>query len=623
MKKYFTLFILTTFLFSCSQTDKTQPIVDQKIKKIPFYIETKDLWEFSNEVLFQKSAKLVSTSEISVNSQASGKISKINFQVWDSVKIGQNLVTLEDNISNYYTSLERARNALERTKINYDSSIISLDKNISDAQINYDKLKKSHELLLLDSDEKLKKLNIDTGDADINVDASKAKMDFEKAQLDFENTLLNDQNQINTFIENTKTAHKNLVLTYFDVMNFLDEIFGVTQKNQHRKDDYEIYLSAKNSTFKALTENKLTSIIAWYDSFKNKDFSSMNEDNLIENIEYIEQHYLLLKDVLDISKEAFKNSIDSTIFPKTQIDGYFNQASAYGTNISGWYTAFISSKSAISAFLNTYKQAQQSRQEQLAILEKQFDINKNSLESSVNRTKIEIENSILNSETAVKTAKNNLDNAIKNKEVTLKSLKNSIKEAEIALSESQKNAGKLIVKAPISWVISKKSVDIWQEVSLGSSLFTIVWDNMTKVEIYLSSDEKQMVSIWDNVKVKYFNNELSGKIESISPVASKDFTYLTTIAIWDKVDIIWDFVEVMFLTKSENILLPVSILKIIWNNKAVINILENGKNVSIEIQIGQIFWNEVEVISGLSQTHEIIITDINNYNENDFELVKK
>lgn len=621
MKKYVIILLTITFLFSCWKPEEIT--VETQTKKTPFYIETKELWEFSSEVLFQKSAKLVSTSQVQVTSQASGKISQVNFQVWDKVKIGQNLLVLEDNIANYYTSLERAKNNLERTKINYDSTLITLDKTISDAQINYDKLKKSHELLLLDADEKLRKLKTDFEDSNINIDTSKARMDFEKAKLDFENSLLNDKNQINTFIENTKTTHKNLSLTYFDVINFLDEIFWVTDKNRHKKEGYEIFLSAKNSLYKTQTENQLRNLIYSYDEFKNKDLSLINEQNILEHMTYLEWYYLELKDLIDTSKEAFKNSIESTSFPKTQIDGYFNQATSYGSSISGGYTSFVSSRTGVESFLNTYKQAQKSRQEQLTILERQLDINKNSLESSVNRTKIEIENSILNSQTALKTAKNNLENAIKNKEVTLRNLQNNIKEAEITLSESQKNAGKLIVKAPISGIISKKSVDVGQEVSQWRELFTIVGDTMAKVEIYLSSDEKSLVWVGDKVKINYFNNELSGKIESISPVASSDFTYLTTIAILDKVEIIGDFVEVSFLTKSESILLPVSILKIIENNTALVNIFQNEKIVSKEIQIWQIFWQEVEVISWLFPEDEVIMTDIKNYNENDFELAKR
>lgn len=623
MKKYLIILVFITFLFSCSKENSNKKNIQNENTKIPFYIETKEFSWFSNEILFKKSAKLVSTSQIDVSSQASWKISKINFKVWDKVFAWQNLVILEDNISNYYTSIERAQNALERAKINYDSTLLALDKSISDASLNYEKLKKSHELLILDSQEKLQKLKKDFGDADITLEDSKAKLDYKKAKLDYENSLISDQNQIKSFIENTKTTHKNLSLTYFDLINYLDEIFWVTDKNRYRNDNYEIYLWAKNSSYKTEAENKLRILISKYDDFKNKDLSQINEENLIENIEYIEKYYLDLKDIVDISKEVLINSVESTSLPKATIDSYFSKISTYWSSISSSYTSFISLKTSIISFLDSYKNSQKSREEQLSILEKQLNINSQTLQSSLNRTKIEIENSILNSQNLLKTAKNNLDNAIKNKEITLRSLQNTIKEAEITLSESRKNAWKLIIKSPISWIISKKLIDVWQEVTPGIKLFSIVWDNSTKVEIYLSKDEKQLVSVWDKVKINYFNNELSGKIESISTIASSDFTYLTTINLLDKVEIIWDFVEVEFLSKAENVLLPISILKIIWNNKALVNLFKDGKIVSLEIEIWQIYGNEVEVLGWLEFEDEIILTDLKNYNENRFYLIKK
>lgn len=637
MKKYFTVLLLVTFLFSCSQTNDTQNIVEQEVKKTPFYIETKELWEFSSEVLFKKSAKLVSTSQLDVTSQASWKVSKINFQVWDKVTSWENLVILDDNISNYYTSLERGKNTLEKAKINYDSTLLSLDKTISDLQINYDKALKNHELLLLDSQEKLQKAEIDYSESKVDsqdsktqLDLSKLEQDLQKAKLDYDNWILNDTNQLNSYIENIKSNYKSLSLTYFDVMNYLDEFFWVTDKNRYKNEAFKIYISAKNISLKTQVETELKKVIFEYDAFKNKDLSWLNEANIQEYLNNLDTTYAKLRDILNLSKEAIKNSVENSDFSQWTIDMYFNTVTNYWNGVASSYNQFVSLKTNTTSFLNTYKQNQSSRLEAVNILQKQIDIsykqaqiNETTFKSGLSRTQIDINNNIVNSEIWLKSAKNNLDNAIKNKEITLRSLKNSIKEAEIALSESQKNAGKLVVKAPISWVISKKSVDLWQEVSAGSKLFTIVWDNMTKVEIYLSSDEKTLVSVWDNVKVNYFNNELSGKIESISPVASSDFTYLTTISISDKVDIIWDFVEVSFLTKSESILLPVSILKIIWNNTALVNVYDNGKIVPKEIKIWQIFNNEIEVISWLSQEYEVVLTDLKNYNENDFEVIKK
>lgn len=622
MKKYITILFLLTFLFSCSKEELVENKQEQT--KTPFYVETKKIDDFSTETLFTKQAKLVSSSQINLTSQATWKIEKINFDIWDSVKKWQVLAVMSDNISNYYTNLERAKNNLERTKINYDSTTLTLDKAINDATLNYEKLQKSHDLLIKDSKEKLKKLEVDLSNSDLSETDSKAKLDYDKAVLDYENSLVSDQNQIDSFISSTKTSYKNLYISYYDIINYLDEIFWVSDKNRYKNDSFEIYLWAKNSSLKTEAENKLINLISTYDSFKNTDLELINESNLITYQEEIENKYLELKDLLDVSKETLKNSVESSSFTSTTINTYNTKIWSYLSSISWNYTSFVSSKSSVKSFLNTYKQNQKSREDQLTILKRQLNINSDSLQSSINTTKIAIQNSIINSENAVKSAKNNLDNTIKNKEITLRSLKNSIKEAEISVSESRKNAWKLTITSPISWIISKKFVDVWQEVGVWTNMFSISWDDLTKASVFLTKDELKIVTLWDNVKLEYMWNELSWTVESISYVASSNFTYETIIKVLDRVDIIWDFLTVKFVSKLDSILIPVSTIKILWDNKANINTIDQENNINIrEINIWQITWNFVEIISEIPENEEIILTDITNYNKKDFEIIKR
>lgn len=622
MKKYITILFLLTFLFSCSKEELVENKQEQT--KTPFYVETKKIDDFSTETLFTKQAKLVSSSQINLTSQATWKIEKINFDIWDSVKKWQVLAVMSDNISNYYTNLERAKNNLERTKINYDSTTLTLDKAINDATLNYEKLQKSHDLLIKDSKEKLKKLEVDLSNSDLSETDSKAKLDYDKAVLDYENSLVSDQNQIDSFISSTKTSYKNLYISYYDIINYLDEIFWVSDKNRYKNDSFEIYLWAKNSSLKTEAENKLINLISTYDSFKNTDLELINESNLITYQEEIENKYLELKDLLDVSKETLKNSVESSSFTSTTINTYNTKIWSYLSSISWNYTSFVSSKSSVKSFLNTYKQNQKSREDQLTILKRQLNINSDSLQSSINTTKIAIQNSIINSENAVKSAKNNLDNTIKNKEITLRSLKNSIKEAEISVSESRKNAWKLTITSPISWIISKKFVDVWQEVGVWTNIFSISWDDLTKASVFLTKDELKIVTLWDNVKLEYMWNKLSWTVESISYVASSNFTYETIIKVLDRVDIIWDFLTVKFVSKLDSILIPVSTIKILWDNKANINTIDQENNINTrEINIWQITWNFVEIISEIPENEEIILTDITNYNKKDFEIIKR
>lgn len=623
MKKYiFTLLLITFFLFSCSKEE--EKIENVKQSKIPFYIETKKLSDFKTKTLFTKEAKLVSLNQVNVVSQASWRIKKINFDVWDKVEKWQVLAVLDDNVLNYYLQLETAKNNLEKAKINYDSTVLALDKAITDATLNYEKLEKAHKLLISDSEEKLKKLETDFSNSNLSFDNSKAKLDYDKALLDYENSLINDKNQIKNYISYVKTNYENLYITYYDIINYLDEIFWVTDKNRYKNDSFETYLWAKNTSLKIDTENKLRILISDYENFKNTDLSFIDESNLFSYMDKLEEKYLELKEILDLAKKNLENSIESVYFTKIIINNYSNQVQLFLQNISSNYTSFVSQKTSIKSFLDTYKKNQISRKEWLDILKKQLEINKDTLDSTITRTKIEIENSINNSENLLKTAKNNLDNAIKNKEITLRSLKSSIKDAEIALKKANDDVLKLTIISPISGIISKKFVDLGQEIWIWTNIFSISWNDQTKTSVFLTKDELNMISLWDKVKINYLWNEIDWVIENISSVASSNFTYEVIINISDKVELIWDFLSVKFLSKNDSILLPLSIVKIISSNKAVLNIIDTENNIkTIEVETWKINWNFVEILSSLKEDEEIILTDMTNYNKKDFDIVRK
>jgi HlyD family secretion protein len=61
----------------------------------------------------------------------------------------------------------------------------------------------------------------------------------------------------------------------------------------------------------------------------------------------------------------------------------------------------------------------------------------------------------------------------------------------------------LTITSPISGVISEKFVDVGQELSPGTKVLTIVSNNSTEVELYLSSDEIKFLKVGESVDVMY------------------------------------------------------------------------------------------------------------------------
>jgi hypothetical protein len=153
-------------------------------------------------------------------------------------------------------------------------------------------------------------------------------------------------------------------------------------------------------------------------------------------------------------------------------------------------------------------------------------------------------------------------------------------------------------------------------------VITIVSNNSTEVELYLSSDEIKFLKVGSPVDVVYSNTTLKGKIDSISTVSSKDFTFKTVVKLQETVSIIGDFVEVVLPIELDNLLLSINVLKVLPENKAIVYGYENGKIVEKEVNLGQTYGDKIEIIDVLDKNFEIITTDIKNYNDAEFVLKK-
>lgn len=637
MKKYLWVLVLVLFLASCgAEPQETATTNSWEILKKNFLIETKTVATLGKDETIKKSWKITSASDLTVTSQASGRIKTLSFKEGQTVTAGQKLISLEDNIANYGISLERAKNSLERAKISYDSTLLSLEKNITDSKIAYDKAKVNHDILERDTKVKLEKAKYDVWESSLgdtnsksSLDLQKLQADLEKAKVDYQTSLKNDETTLENFKSNIKTTYNNLNLVYFDLITEADEVFWVSDKNRTLNDEYEIYLWAKNNTEKINLEKQIRDLLVDYESFRTLNYDNIDKNDYSYHLTQIEKRFKMLRDLVDNTKNVLKNSVPSTNLTQSQIDGLFATFWWYGQSVQSINSGFVTLQNSINTFTSTYKENQVSRLENINILEKQVEIARRNLQSwevttqsSYERVLLDAENSLKNSLIWVQSAKNNYENALENKEITLRSLKNAIQEAQTSYNEASKNYWKLTITSPISGVISEKFVDVGQELSPGTKVLTIVSNNSTEVELYLSSDEIKFLKVGTSVDVVYSNTNLKAKIDSISSVSSKDFTFKTVVKLQDKVSIIGDFVEVVLPIQLESLLLPINALKILPDNKAIIYGFVNGKIEEKEISLGQTYGDKIEVIDTLEDNFEIILTDIKNFNEEEFTLKK-
>lgn len=586
MKKTLIILSLSLFLLSCSENQEEEVI---SVEKKDFYIETKNLSDFEDELYLEKTWRVSSSQDINLNSQANGRVLSVYVKEWDYVYKGQNLAVLEDNVSNFWLNLKRAKNSLEKAELNYETTKNQLDKQISDLKINLEDLK------------------LDELNSKSSLELEKIDNSIKKIAIDYDNLKISNLQTIEWFKASTS---KDLISfnTYVDdVIDFSDKLYGITDKYDDLSNKYYSYLWAKDNIQKKVTEDLIRDLI-YYKNYTLKGLDYNSSDNTIfdSNNKIISEWYSIISDLLTNLELSLDNSLASVnSFSETTISSYKTAIgwlwSTYNLN-KGW---FVSLDNSINSFLDTYKNNEESLLKQIELLESDKQIYVKWLD-----VKLEIDNSTL-------------DEAISNKELSLKQLNTVIVDANIALAEAQKNYDKLYIKSPISWIVWEKFISVWQELNIWTKAFSISNNSDNEIIISLSKNELDLVKVWSQVIIELENKKVDWYIYSISKVADSNLKYITRIGFNDDLDFIWDVVNIKIPFNSYNIVLPLNLVKVIWNNIWELNVFNSWSIEELEINLGNIYSDKVEILSDLSSIKSIIVTDISNYDENKFKLILK
>ncbi|MDP2091206.1 MAG: biotin/lipoyl-binding protein [Candidatus Gracilibacteria bacterium] len=633
MKKILSLIVLLfIFLSSCSKEDN---ILDN-LKKQDYIIKTKNINDFTGSLLLEKTGKLGSSQDIKVSSQVSGRIKKIYVKEGSQVKINDTIAIIDDNISNYNLVLEKSKNSLDKAKNSYESTKISLDKQIFDSQIAVEKLDLKIESFKKDYSENLKKAqnelqntNIINSDTKSSLEIEKIDNSINKQELDLDNKKIADNETINGFNLSIKKDYSTLNLYLNDVIEFSDKILGVTIANRDKNDLFENYLGAKNITKKLESETNFNSLLNYKINQLDKiNFDNLDENSIKNNVLIILDGYNKINLLLSSLEETVNNSIISVgNLSQSDINNYINSINIYQSNYTGNSSSIISFKNNINSFFKNYKLNYESITKQIDLLKKDKEILLKSIESNELNSQVGYNKILLNYDETLnglnidlKTAINNLDNAEKNKEISLKNLENSIRDAELSYIQAYDSIEKLVIKSPINGTISKIHIDEGQEVSIGRELFSLLNNNRNEVIIGFSKDELNYIKNGSIAYIDYENKTYTGTIYSISNMADTNLKYISVISFPEGVNFVGDIVNIKIPFTIGSKLLPINIIKVDNNKNGLINIYDDGKIIKKNIRIGKIYGNNVEILDLIEPNTNIIINNVDNFDDTKYDL---
>lgn len=551
MKKIILFLFFSLFLFSCS---KDVSIPEQK------YFQTGSVFSWSIDNYNTYVWYLSWVDSVSLSTKVWWKVMDIYVSEWDYVNAWDLLLTLDsieakvwyDTSSNILNNLSDLKNT---TALMFDDQINALEE-------------KSNQVILWES-------WINTWLLDIKM-VTEAQLEtaltwLETAKTNLENTKILLEQKEKNIIDNSRNAIVSSVMLDTNIINFIDEILWVTEANKNKNNDYEIYLSARNSSIynrskiQFLETNKL---YLDYKKLYNTEIENKNpsEEILLKALNDGEILAESIKVLLNLTYDVLENSVENVYFPKETIDSlrqtvtnFWAQVELSIITVSWEYFLWLKwSKQSLVDFENT-------KNLELSMLEKQVEL----VEKTYNQYKLTSDSKIRETETQTKVISSQVQELKSSIESLKKQKQAKLEEIDLRITESlwQRNSAWVMInsweiRSPISWVVTLKMVEVWQVIWGWMPVFMVSNESNLKLDILVWEDSLKNISLWSEVilEVDWYEKQLKAKISLIYP--SKDeITKKTKVEVifkntfWLK---IWSYTKV-YLSSVDNfdyILIP-------------------------------------------------------------------
>lgn len=609
------------------------------LKKEPFFDEFKLVW------------KVVPFLETSVWSQTSWVIKNINFALGQKVKKWDILANIDLSSSTYWIGYNTANLAYLNTIDSYRYTQESAQKDLENAKIAFDnaKIAKENTYKVTEKQLELSKIQLDnikkTKDNTINstqesiksaqIAVELAKKSLENSKINLENFKKTSEESTNWLYDNLKNVISSSMVSTDGLLTNIDSVLWISDLYKQNNDSYEIYLSAKNTSFKSRAELLFSETKWLYNAILSKKYDSSRtslDEKSNKVVEMLEKSLDLCENMISV----LNNSVVSTNFPQTQIDGInlsISKSQAWALQSQSQFISIKNSlnslKTSVATNTITLENAVSIWETQLANAEQaltNLTSNNNSTIDNISWTETLTISQLENTNVSIKAQRDNVDNAMRSAQAQYDSLKAKIN-AQLNQSKIQLDSSKwqkdiawvqldnTKIVAPIDWYITQKNIEIWQLISPWFAAF-VIWDiSKLKIETEVNSDVSKFIKNWQEVTIKLWTHISTWSVTNISPDSDPQ-TKMYKIQIWiSQINWnikAWDFVEIWIKKQewSESLIsVPFSAL-IAWEqwSYGIFVVTENQTATLKKITIWRKTSSRAEVVEWLNENEKIIVT---------------
>ncbi len=557
------------------------------ISKLPYEIQTQSIYTTDNIAMITKTAKVQWSSDIIIASQIAWRVQSITSNIWDQVKPGNLLIQLQDT-NNLSNSVQSAELAFQRAQITEQTVLDDIEK--QKQKLQYD----------------LDNINGNLTGSSTQIQLQKLETDLAKAEFDYQAKLKSDTQTNENLITSAKNIQSDLEIILTDAINETDKLLWLTNKyvDDLSYKDMRIFLWAKNLSILSEASNSFWEIYKLEQELWKLKSSGITADNVNDYLKNYQSIIVNMNDHFVIMKQLFIDSIEDARY-KTQITTSQSVFASLQAKSSSLNASITNQLNSIRSYFVSYQDQQDSLAKQIESLRAQIQLTKKTLQDASFNTMLWAERSQIS-----------FDSQIKNNTIGVQS-------AYLQLQQARFTQSKFSVISPINAIVADILVDKWQDVSPGTPLLRIVSEQQ-QIEISLTVDEMRNISIGQSVMVDSLLWEAKWTIITMSSVADKSWSFKALILLDRSTIPTWLSVDVKIPVQKWSLTLPINALTIVDTNKAVAYFRDtnNNKVVPKTLTINSLFWDQIEIMDKLSTDYELIISDLDNYDERTMEITK-
>ena len=526
-------FILVFFLAWCANQKVENVSIDDYVKT---YVVHTDSISSNNKYVWI----LQSNDTTYLWFKLPGRITNLYVKEGDVVKKGQLLATLDGNeVKTQFASAKQMLNSLQgmykNTEKMFDAQIRSMQAKVLQAKTAMEGMK-----TWVGDTQKITKEQLATAEKQVE----QAKVGLETAKTNLEHTKQVLKQKEKDIYSNSKNAIAQTKILLNNFLVFVDQLFGVSDKNKHKNDAFESYLSAKNTSLKEDIKNDWLQLNEKYENWKQKTDTlliDINNSNSVVDDENLKQRiYDNLKqtrDLLVLSRKladkvftAIDSSVASRVFTQQMINQYKQQATAFQNNIeSALLTAKWNFLMWVKGSIQNIENFKKQYQMQLDLLEKKYQLAQTQYETAkqtYEQYKAMTEWKLNEVDTKYKVAKKQYEEALKwlqalkeQKAAQLSQIKSQIDQVRWNKNLAAVNLWNIKLYAPYDGVITKKMANIGQVVWAWTPVYEIANPKSLKWVFYVPVEEIPHIKVGQQVIISALGEVVTGSISVIYPSA--------------------------------------------------------------------------------------------------------